>query len=279
MTHPKHLLRELKIPARHSLSQSFLASGAWAQKTVRALLEEKSLSEIWEIGPGLGALTEVLVLESGLPIRVFEYDRKLVEYLRKQFPNVEIYEGDFLSSDLSAISAGQKQIGVISNLPYHISSPIFFKLLEDRDRFPRLVLTFQREFAERLLAKPRTKAYGALSVLAQVCFEISGIGVLPAGAFYPRPEVASQALRFEPKRVSPEIFQKLRFLVRQAFKHRRKTLLNNLKTFLPAINANELGQRFGISVVARPEEISKETYVQLAEDYGDSLPNIMLGVK
>lgn len=266
MTHPKHILRELAIPARHSLSQSFLASGVWAEKIVRAFLEEKRFSEIWEIGPGLGALTTVLVRESGLPIRVFEYDRKIAEYLRKEFPSVEMDEGDFLSRDLSTISAGQKQIGVISNLPYHISSPIFFKLLESRDRFPKLVLTFQREFAERLLAKPRTKAYGALSVLAQVCFKIASIGVLPAGMFYPSPAVASQALRFEPNRVSPESFQKLRFLVKQSFKHRRKTLLNNLKTFLPTINAHELKQRFGISAVARPEEISKETYVQLAYD-------------
>lgn len=224
MVHPQKLMTPLNFRPKRGFSQNFLTSGQWAEKLAQAVL--CSQGEVWEIGPGLGAVTEHLV-KSNRPLRLFEIDCTLVEYLRKKFLEVEVIEGDFLKANLEPyLSKGP--VSVLSNLPYHLSSQIFLLLHAHRSDIGRMVLTFQREFADRLLAAPSTKAYGSLSVLAQTGFRMSALGTLAPTCFYPVPEVASKAIVFAPI-FDPTLNEPLlESLVRRAFSHRRKRALSNL---------------------------------------------------
>lgn len=267
MSHPRDILLSLQANARKSLSQNFLTSPHWADRLTQFVAETPKADAFWEIGPGLGALTEKLLQKAGnTPVKLFEYDRKLSAYLREKYPKVELIEGDFLEADLKAHLGSAKRIGVLSNLPYHLSSPILFKLLEYRDCFPRLVLTFQKEFAERLYALPGSRDYGQLSVLAQLQFQISSLGTLPPGAFYPMPGVSSEALLLEPKPPMKVAAAHVSQLVKSAFRHRRKKVSSNLKQAYPQAPMEAVLQRLHIPPGARPEDLSKEQYVALATE-------------
>jgi 16S rRNA (adenine1518-N6/adenine1519-N6)-dimethyltransferase len=263
---PRALLIELNAAARKSLSQNFLTSPHWADQLTRVITEANA-EEYWEIGPGLGALTAKLVEKTDRPIRVFEYDRKLAAYLRETFPTITVIEGDVLDADLKGIAPEATKIALLSNLPYHLSSPIFFRLAEIKERFVRLVLTFQKEFADRLIAEPRTSDYGGLSVIAQLHFRMQSLGVLPKGAFYPPPAIASEALMLEPKGPIVGGAAHLSVLVKAAFAHRRKKVSSNLKEAFPETPPEMILatlEKLGIGPMARPEELSKEDYLALA---------------
>lgn len=263
VSHPRDILISLQAAARKSLSQNFLTSPHWADRLTEFVTDMPDADEFWEIGPGLGALTARLLAKTDRPIRVFEYDRKLAEYLRQTYPKVQVVEGDFLEVDMKATAPEAKRIGVLSNLPYHLSSPILFKLLEQKPRFPRLVLTFQKEFAERLVAAPRTHDYGALSVLAQLHFKIASLGVLSPGAFYPMPAISSEALLLEPKEPVGVGLAHVSHVVKAAFVHRRKKMISNLKQAYPKAPLEEVFGLLRLSTSVRPEELTKEQYVAL----------------
>ena len=186
--------------------------------------------------------------------------------MKENFPQVQVEEGDFLEKDILQLAEGKK-IALVSNLPYHISSAIFFKLLEHRSLFEVLVLTFQKEFGDRLVAKPGNKVYGATSVLAQYCFDIKSLGNLPKGAFYPAPGVISQALTFVAKSgplpVEYETFAKL---VKASFMQRRKKLVNNLKK-LADKPWDQLLTQIGLEKDVRAETLSVDSFVELAKAY------------
>lgn len=263
MAHPKSRLDNLKASARKSLSQNFLSSPHWAEKLVNAVIDEHSHA-YWEIGPGLGALTQLLVKQVQHPITVFEYDRKLSEDLRQTFPGICVIEGDFLKAELEPLFPKGK-VSVLSNTPYHLSSPILFRLLEHRTHFTRIVLTFQKEFADRLVASPRTKAYGGLSVMCQLSFSITSLGVIPPGAFYPPPTISSQALVLKPLPEGEVPFANLQKVVKAAFIHRRKKLLSNLKDVFDSADVDAAASALKIAPMARPEELTKETYQDLTK--------------
>lgn len=264
MSHPRIILESLGAGARKSLSQNFLLSPHWAD---RLATEATSIAadQIWEIGPGLGALTRPLLEKAKVPVTLFEYDRKLSGYLRETFPNVPLVEGDVLDQDLATHGAGQR-VSVLSNLPYHLSSAILFRLSELPVVPVQLVLTFQREFAERVSAKPRTPSYGAMSILLQLQFEVVSLGIVPPGAFYPVPDVDSEALRFRPR--GAPIQPAFRALVRGAFQQRRKRLAGNLKRVLPGQGTDAALEKMGIDPNARPEELAPEQYRTLGEALG-----------
>ncbi len=264
MSHPKVILDSLGAAARKSLSQNFLLSPHWAERLVKETLAVDA-DAVWEIGPGLGALTRPLVEKASKPVTLFEYDRKLSEHLRQTIPGMLLIEGDVLDQDLKTLSAG-KRITVLSNLPYHLSSVITFALAELPTPPVQMVLTYQREFAARVNAEPRTPAYGALTVLMQLQFEVESLGIIPPGAFYPVPDVDSEALRYRPR--GPRIPDAFRAFVRGAFQQRRKKLSNNLKTALPGRSTDEALEALGVSSNARPEELSPEQYRILGERLG-----------
>lgn len=264
MSHPRATLDLLGAAARKSLSQNFLLSPHWAEKLSSAALDIPA-DAVWEIGPGLGALTRPLLEKAKVPVTLFEYDRKLAAHLRETYPAIDLREGDVLDQDLAALAGGQR-ISVLSNLPYHLSSAILFRLAELPTPPVQMVLTFQREFAQRVNAKVRTPAYGSMSILLQLQFEIESLGVLPPGAFYPAPDVDSEALVFRPR--GPHVTPGFRKLVRGAFQQRRKKLTGNLKKALPGEPTEEVLEKMGVDPNARAEELSPEQYRTLGQALG-----------
>ncbi|MCB0418141.1 MAG: ribosomal RNA small subunit methyltransferase A [Bdellovibrionaceae bacterium] len=260
--HPRSQLASLGVHAKKRFGQNFLTSPHWAHTLVDTLLEEMDPVAVWEIGPGLGALTDGLLKKSPVAPRLFEIDRNLCGFLRERFPNVDLVEGDFLKWEPTE---ALERILVLGNLPYNVSSPIFFKLLDWKGSILRMVLTFQREFARRLVAKPTTPDYGGTSVVAQTFYELHSLGVIPPGAFYPKPEVDSEAICFEP-RPDPQIDRDsfLR-LVREAFSHRRKMLLKNLGQQYGKDKVLAAFEAMQISPKVRAEELSPPQFLELAE--------------
>jgi len=265
VAHPRDILISLQASPRKSFSQNFLTSPHWADRLTSVLLEAKEIEEIWEIGPGLGALTSRLLAKSKVPVVAFEIDRKLSAYLREQHPTLKVVEGDFLEANLPEIIGEKKRIAVLSNLPYHISSPVLFALLEHKNIFPRIVMTFQKEFANRLYAGPRTHDYSSLSVVTQLHYEVSSLGTLPPGAFYPPPAISSEAVLFEPKQVEADLAKHVDQVVKAAFRHRRKKVSSNLKAAFPKAPIDTFLETERLSTNARPEELSLEHYKRLAQ--------------
>lgn len=227
------------------LGQTFLADPSAAEKTVAAL-GDVAQNVVIEIGPGKGALTELLVRRAGRLIAI-ELDHRLAAELRYKYarhPNVEILEGDVLRIDFRTVL--NRTIGplndlrpnkpsrarVIGNLPYYITSDILLRLFDFHDQFDEIVIMVQREVAERIAAAPGSRDYGLLSATAQLYCDVEKLFTLPPGAFSPPPKVHSSVLRlrvaprFTVLQVPPREF--IDFL-KTAFAMKRKTLLNNLK--------------------------------------------------
>ena len=187
--------------------------------------------QVLEIGPGLGALTDRL-LETGAQVTVMEVDLDLIARLEaRQQADLTILAGDCLDLDWGGLLA-TPPYKLVANLPYNISSQVLFKVLDHRQLFSRLVLMFQKEVGERLVAAPGTSDYGILSVFCQLVFDIRRVVQVPPGAFFPPPKVHSVVLEFRPlaqPRVEVANMARFRRLVKGAFGQRRKTLRNALR--------------------------------------------------
>ncbi len=212
------------------LGQNFLIDPNIVRKIV-ALAEMSPNDQVLEIGPGRGVLTEVLCKTAG-QVTAVEIDPRLHGYLAErqaEFPNMTLVLEDALVYPVEHLPVGTI---VVANLPYYISTPLLFRLLDQRGRFPRLVLMLQNEVADRLVAKPGSSDYGVLSVMAQYAAEITKAFRVSAQCFRPRPEVGSAVvlLRTRARReLSPAEEPKFASFVKAAFAHRRKTLINSLK--------------------------------------------------
>src|SRR3972149_11631757 len=180
------------VRPRKRFGQHFLSDANLARRIV-ALARLTGRETVLEIGPGLGALTRLLVQEAA-HLYLIEIDRDLSRRLREEFASdsrVQVVEGDVLDIDLPALLPTKEAVVVVANLPYNISTPVLMQLLETPAHFARLVLMLQREVAERLCAAPGSKAYGALSVMAQLVAVMRIALRVPPAAFSPRPKVAS----------------------------------------------------------------------------------------
>lgn len=225
-----------------------------------------------EIGAGLGALTEPLAQRAGRVIAI-EVDRRVCALLQERMalqPNVTVLHEDILRWSW-ARSPGAVVVGAI---PYVLTSPIFLRLCEERHTIREAVLLLQQEVAQRLIARPGTKAYGRLSVLSQYCWDVKTLLAVPRNAFFPPPTVDSACLRFTPwgtprvtLRDEPAFFA----LVKAAFGHRRKTLVNCLISAgivrRPAAEALLRALRLPPSV--RGEALSLEQFAALADALGN----------
>ena len=216
-----------------------------------------------ELGAGLGHLTRALA-STGAHVVAVERDRELVPILRAQLPDVEIAEADAKSFDLRGLArrAGRRVV-VCGNLPYHLSSPILFHLLDEREALRRAVLLLQREVAERIAAPAGGRDYGLLSVLVQHVAEPRLALSVPRHAFTPPPEVESAALVLEfLDRPRAEVRDEARFraLVKAAFAQRRKTLWNALK---PVSGGREALQKSGIDPQRRGETLTVEEFASI----------------
>lgn len=256
------------MPRKPKLGQNFLCD-AQAARQIVAALGDLSGRTVIEIGPGRGAITGALAACAGRVLAI-ELDRELAAGLRARFAggNVTVAEHDVLTFDFAAAAAAAgERLAVVGNLPYGITSPILLKLCASHAALDRAVLMVQREVADRIVAAPGSRDYGALSVTVQMYGPVERLFTLPPSAFSPPPEVHSTvfrwriASRFVELGVEEASFLRL---VRQAFAQKRKTLANNLRAagFTPAEIASALaGVR--IASQARAEETPIESFAGL----------------
>jgi 16S rRNA (adenine1518-N6/adenine1519-N6)-dimethyltransferase len=259
------LIPDLPTPNKR-LGQNFLIDPNIVRKIV-ALAELSPNDHVLEIGPGRGILTEALSRTAG-HVTAIEVDSRLHAYLetkQAELPNVELVCDDALAYPVENLPMGTV---VVANLPYYISTPVLFRLLDQRGRFPRMVLMLQDEVADRLVAQPGGSEYGVLSVMAQYAADITKAFRVSAQCFRPRPDVASAVVRLGMKectRLSPKEEVTLRALVKAAFAHRRKTLVNSLRDegyeLHPVIQRL---QRLDIALARRAETLSVEEFLRLA---------------
>jgi 16S rRNA (adenine1518-N6/adenine1519-N6)-dimethyltransferase len=218
-------------PRKH-LGQHFLAQPATAARIVRSA-DLKDTDTAVEIGPGLGALTR-FVLPAVKRLHLIEVDKEMVEYMRERVPaeKAVIYEQDALSFDLGRLGASEgKRLVLLGNIPYNISGPLMFHLLESFPAVGRAVVMVQKEVGMRFTASLGTRDYGVLSVLLGIFSKVSRLFTVGPGQFYPPPKVESVVVRIdfaeEPPPGAPD-FSFMRKLVSKAFQQRRKTLGNSL---------------------------------------------------
>ncbi|MEP2667587.1 MAG: 16S rRNA (adenine(1518)-N(6)/adenine(1519)-N(6))-dimethyltransferase RsmA [Cyclobacteriaceae bacterium] len=223
------------VRPKKSLGQHFLKDQNIAMQIVEALqVDDKK--PVVEIGPGTGVLTQYL-MKKDIDLKLAEIDRDSVAYLKKHFPNLKdnLIEGDVLKMDWNDFADGS--FHVIGNFPYNISSQIFFKVLEHRDKVDQVVGMLQKEVAERIASDKGNKVYGILSVLLQAYYDIELLFKVPPDVFYPPPKVMSAVIRLKRNNVERLDCDEKKFkaVVKQGFQNRRKTLRNALKSLnLPA---------------------------------------------
>ena len=272
---------------RKRFGQHFLAP-QWAQKVVAAIAPMPG-DVILEIGPGAGALTRPLAA-TGVPILAVEVDRDLVAALAAEAPpNVTIISGDILETDVipylyglgsqgSPGEAGRprppRRVRVVGNLPYNLTTPILFRLAKLQDQhgvFFDATLMVQREVADRLAARPRSKDYGVLTITMQLAGKMTKLLNLPPGAFKPAPNVWSSVVRLEfgppaVRIVDRALFEKV---VKAAFSQRRKTLANSLKGLVP--RPAEVLDGAAIDPRRRAETLSLEELARLTTQCAGAL--------
>jgi 16S rRNA (adenine1518-N6/adenine1519-N6)-dimethyltransferase len=247
-------------PKKH-LGQHFLHDQSIADRIVASLLN-KEVRTILEIGPGTGVLTKRLLNLKEKEIWAVDLDKESINFLKENLdlPHERIIYGDFLKLNIPALLP-QKFI-IIGNLPYNISSQIFFRLLAMKDQVPEMVCMIQKEVADRIVSPPGNKTYGILSVLLQAFFDIEYLFTVKPGAFNPPPKVNSAVIRLtRNKTVSLPCDQALfTRVVKQGFQNRRKTLRNALK---PLNLPEHLNQEPILS--QRAEQLNVADFVQLTQ--------------
>jgi 16S rRNA (adenine1518-N6/adenine1519-N6)-dimethyltransferase len=267
--------RQLPYPddlprAKRALGQNFLIDPNIQRKIVAAL-DPGPHDEVLEIGPGVGALTRHLAGTVKRLVLV-ELDNDLAARLRGEFagdPSVEVVNQDVLDVPLEQVSGDPAALKVIGNIPYNITTPILFSLLERRPRPRMIVLMVQREVADRILEPAGSKTYGALAVGVQAVAEVSRVMNVSRDAFRPVPDVMSSVVKIvphNPPRLSVEEEAGLRELTRAAFQQRRKQFQRILRDawHLSIEQVEEVGRAAGMDLVQRPETFPPQKFIDLA---------------
>ena len=257
---------------RRRFGQHFL-DASWSSRVLKAAGFAPT-DHVVEIGPGRGALTAALAAEVAA-LTAVEIDRDLVPLLRARLPaHARVIEGDFLDVPAEVLFEGgaSEMWRVIGNLPYNVSSPILFRLLELARCSGRLrdaTLMLQREVAERVASPPGTKEYGALSIMVQLDADVEPLLTLPPGAFRPAPAVWSSVIRLHFRPPNVEVRDRRRFesLVRSLFSQRRKMLVNSVQPAASARGrrAGDVLREAGIDPARRPETLHLEEMARLAD--------------
>lgn len=269
---PREMLRRLGLHPKHSWGQNFLGD----EDVLERIAEEALLrpgEPCLELGAGLGHLTRFL-LASGAKVTAVERDRDMAEALRRQqLEGLTIVEANAAEIDFAKI-AGADQVVVVGNLPYHLTSPILFEVLEQSAHVPRAVFTLQLEVVERLAAKPGGRDYGVLTVLLGLTFDIEHCFDVPAAKFHPPPKVDSAVVKLT-RRAAPRaaVTDELRFrrVVKAGFAQRRKTLINSLKSDKALAEAHDLLaalEKAAIDPKRRAETLSVEEFAAIERALG-----------
>jgi len=249
--------------ARKRFGQNFLQDSSIIERIVRCVAPREG-QHLVEIGPGQGAITGLL-LESGAQLNVVELDRDLVPGLLAAFglkENFQLHSADALKFDFAQLVPEGERLRIVGNLPYNISTPLIFRLLEHAHLVEDMHFMLQLEVVDRLAAEPGSKAWGRLGIMAQYHCQVDKLFEVPPEAFSPRPKVQSAIVRLHPWQQSPWPVvneARLRQLVQSAFAQRRKTLRNNLK----GIMDGETLQGHGINPAARAETLSLQDFITI----------------
>ena len=264
------------VKAKKFLGQHFLTDLGVAQRIADTVDAVPDLP-VLEVGPGMGVMTQFLIPKPR-ELKVVEIDYESVEYLRHTYPQMEdnIIEDDFLKMHLENTFGG-RQFVLTGNYPYNISSQIFFRMLDYRDLIPCCTGMIQKEMAERLVAKPGTKAYGIISVMVQAWYSVEYLFTVEPHVFNPPPKVKSAVIRMMRNDVTdlgcdPRLFRRV---VKTTFNQRRKTLRNNLRPLLSELDNEHIAN--GLSAMAkdhttflaaplfdlRPERLTVQQFVEL----------------
>lgn len=238
-------------------------SSAAAEKATTAVAP--AVTDVLEIGPGMGVLTQFLLERKDISLKLVELDGESVQYLLTHFQGMQgrLFQADYLKLDTSRLFPGR--YAVIGNFPYNISSQIFFKILDDRDNIPQVVCMIQKEVAERIAAPPGSKTYGILSVLLQAWYDIEYLFTVEPGAFAPPPKVRSAVIRLQrnSRTTLGEVDEKFfRQVVKTAFNQRRKTLKNALKSLIPQ-GTDTSAQIYSL----RAENLGVEDFIRISEQF------------
>ncbi|WP_346838721.1 16S rRNA (adenine(1518)-N(6)/adenine(1519)-N(6))-dimethyltransferase RsmA [Microbulbifer sp. SAOS-129_SWC] len=249
--------------ARKRFGQNFLVDENIIEKIVRAISPKES-DRLVEIGPGQGAITQLLIQRCP-SLTAVELDRDLIPLLKfkfRDYPDFTIIEQDALKFDFGEF-AGDDKLRIVGNLPYNISTPLLFHLLGFRGKVEDMHFMLQKEVVDRLSATPGNKSFGRLSVMVQYHCRVQGLFPVPPQSFRPAPKVESAIVRLVPHATPPypaEDEQLLERIVNVAFQQRRKTLRNALKPLYPELDVSQLPVDAG----RRPETLSVQEFVQLA---------------
>lgn len=243
--------------ARKRFGQNFLIDERIIERIIAAIAAKKE-DTVLEIGPGQGALTLPL-LEQLNQLHVIEIDRDLIARLQDMNNDkLIIHQSDALKFDLTTLP---ENLRVVGNLPYNISSPILFYLLDNRTRVKDMTFMLQKEVVERMVAKHGSKTYGRLSVMMQAFFELELLFIVPPESFDPPPKVESAIVYLKPlQQTIISNITTFEMIVKKAFSQRRKTLRNCLKSL---INQTQTS----IDLTLRAEMLSVDDFIQLTQDY------------
>lgn len=266
-----HILRTFGLRLSKKLGQNFLINKSIVDGIVKAA-EIKADDIVLEVGPGIGTLTQGLA-ETGAEITSVEIDQNLLGVLAKTlagYNNIRIIHGDILKIDIPQEMSG-KSFKVVANLPYYITTPIILKLLEDKLPIECIVTMVQKEVAERMVAKPGGKDYGALSVAVQYYTKPEIMFEVPPKSFIPEPAVDSAVIKCVVRKEPPvELLSEKHFfhVVKASFAQRRKTLANSIKCCgMSKEVATEVLAKSNIDGIRRGETLTLEEFARIANNW------------
>lgn len=227
----------MQVRAKKHLGQHFLTDKNIAERIVAGLAPSNSLKNVIEVGPGMGILTDFLILEKNMRLKVIDIDKESIVFLVQKYPGLHgnIISGDFLRLPLDTLFEDAQAISIIGNFPYNISSQILFHALDYVHVVDEIVGMFQKEVAERIASAPGSKEYGILSVLMQAYYKVDYMFTVAPGVFNPPPKVKSGVIKAV--RRTEDVFKGadekiFKSIVKMGFNQRRKTLRNALRSML-----------------------------------------------
>lgn len=257
------LLETEGIALKKRFGQNFLVDNRVRHRIadlVVDLFNREGGGELWEIGPGIGSISDLLV-DAGLPLRLFEIDHGIIAILRQRYgdtPPIEV--GDFVETGVSAYRRGNVPTMICGNLPYAAASSIIARIIETPIPVRKMAFMVQTELADRLRGQVGTKDYSALSVLVQNHYTTNVVFHVSGGAFFPRPQVGSTVIVMEATGVlDPDTQRATSKIARTAFSQRRKALRNSLREYAGAMEAA------GVDPSLRPENLTPADFVSIAE--------------
>jgi 16S rRNA (adenine1518-N6/adenine1519-N6)-dimethyltransferase len=274
----KYIMNKYHIKANKSLGQNFLIN----QEVVEAIVESSQISKedlVIEIGPGLGTLTKYL-LEKARKVICIELDKKMIKILEDRFSlyeNFTLINQDVLKVDLQELIEKEKQnkeiknVKIVANLPYYITTPIIMKLLEEQLDLESITVMIQKEVADRLITIPGEKETGAITYSVYYYAQAQGILEVPNSSFIPEPEVTSKVIKLTIRKEPPiEVKSKevMFRIIKCAFMQRRKTLLNalvNTNVFKNKEQGVQILSALGIEINSRAEKLTLEDYARMTD--------------